>query len=123
MKHTANYGPNDDDIVDEAEYSKRSKVKLGKPAREAMLRSLKFMAQDPKTKTLKKLTLVIPNMKIKKTQSQDVEVLEQDITAIIPFQEQRQDIGLVESGKMKLKEFTDIDIDKKEDIGYDIMMT
>ena len=37
-------------------------------------------------------------------------------------QEQRQDIGLVESGKMKLKEFTDIDIDKKEDIGYDIIL-
>ena len=52
---------------------------------------------------------------------QDVEVLGQDTTAIILVLEQKQDTGLVESGKMKLKEFTDIDIDKKEDIGYDII--
>ena len=45
----------------------------------------------------------------------------QDIIAIIQAQEQKQDIGLAGSGNMKLKEFTDIDLDKKNDIGYDIV--
>ena len=39
------------------------------------------------------------------------EVSVQDIIAIIQAQEQKQDIGLAGSGNMKLKEFTDIDLD------------
>ena len=57
--------PNDDEIVDEAEYRGR-KVKLGKPM-QGDVKKFKVYVRDPKTKNIKKVNFGDPNMRIKKS--------------------------------------------------------
>ena len=87
----------EDESLDEAEYRGR-KVSLGKPMR-GDVKKFKVFVRDPKTKNIKKVNFGDPNMRIKNLILQDVEVLEQDTTAIIQDQELKQDIGVAENGK------------------------
>ena len=71
----------EDESLDEAEYRGR-KVSLGKPMR-GDVKKFNVFVRNLKTKNIKKVNFGDPNMKIKNPILQDVEVLEQDIIAII----------------------------------------
>jgi hypothetical protein len=88
---------NEDELVDEAEYQGR-KVKLGKPM-QGDVKKFKVYVKDPKTKNVKKVNFGDPNMRIKKSNPGRRKSLEQDTTAIIQDQEQKQDIGVAANGK------------------------
>ena len=47
------------------------------------VKKFKVFVRDPKTKNIKKVNFGDPNMRIKKSILQDVEVLEQDTTVLI----------------------------------------
>ena len=97
----------DDDPIDEAEYQGR-KVKLGKPM-QGDVKKFKVYVKDPKTGNVKKVnfghggsSVKGKAMKIKKNPIQHVDVrLEQDIIVIIQGHVLKQDIGVVENGKIR----------------------